>query len=82
MCTEPIISENLILPSQNADDGLKPLRESRMEFEKRYLVQLMEISKGNISRAAKLAGKYRADLYELLEKYGIKPLDFRSERRQ
>jgi two-component system response regulator GlrR len=82
MCTEPIISENLILPSQSADDGLKPLRESRMEFEKRYLVQLMEISKGNISRAAKLAGKYRADLYELLEKYGIKPLDFRNERRQ
>ncbi len=83
MCTEPVISEDLVLPSQNtAETGLKPLRESRMDFEKRYLVQLMEISKGNISQAAKLAGKYRADLYELLEKYGIKPFDFRRNRRE
>jgi two-component system, NtrC family, response regulator GlrR len=83
MCTEPVISEDLMLPSQSTvDAGLKPLRESRMDFEKRYLVQLMEISKGNISQAAKLAGKYRADLYELLEKYSIKPLNFRNNRRE
>ncbi len=83
MCIDKTISEDLILPSVTAEDaGLRPLRESRMDFERRYLIQLMEISQGNISRAAKLAGKYRADLYELLDKYEIKPLDFRRDRRE
>jgi two-component system response regulator GlrR len=39
----------------------------------------MKISRGNVSQASKLAGKYRADLYELLEKYRINPPDFRQE---
>ncbi|MFB3925308.1 MAG: sigma-54-dependent transcriptional regulator [Syntrophales bacterium] len=83
MCNESLISEQLILPTQNSElDTLKSFKESRRDFEKRYLIQLMEISKGNVSQAAKLAGKYRADLYELLEKYQIKPLDFRQNRRE
>ena len=82
MSTDTIIPEDLVLSSQSAAEAdFKPFRESRMDFERRYLIQLMEISKGNISQAAKLAGKYRADLYELLEKYSIKPLDFRQDRR-
>jgi two-component system response regulator GlrR len=42
------------------------------------LIQLMELTRGNISQAAKLAGKYRADLYALLKKYALNPTDFRS----
>ena len=33
----------------------------------------MEITEGNVSQAAKLAGKYRADLYELLKKHDLDP---------
>ena len=32
-----------------------------------------------LTGSSRLAGKYRADLYELLEKYRINPLDFRQE---
>ncbi len=79
MSTEEIISEELIiLPDQEpGQHAFKPLKESKQDFEKRYLVQLMKISRGNVSQASKLAGKYRADLYELLEKHHINPLDFR-----
>ncbi len=79
MSTEDIISESMIiLPGQEMrEHAFKPLKESKQDFERRYLVQLMQISRGNVSQAAKLAGKYRADLYELLDKYGINPLDFR-----
>jgi len=79
MSTENVISEELILVPGQADEkhAFKPLKESKQDFERNYLVQLMKISRGNVSRASKLAGKYRADLYELLEKYHINPLDFR-----
>jgi len=40
-------------------------------------LQLIELTQGNVSQAAKLAGKYRADLYDLLKKYDIKPADYR-----
>jgi two-component system response regulator GlrR len=79
MSTEDMISEELIiLPGQElGEHAFKPLKESKQDFERNYLVQLMKISQGNVSQASKLAGKYRADLYELLEKYHINPLDFR-----
>ena len=81
MSTENSISEDLIIVPGQKDEKhtFKPLKESKQDFERDYLVQLMKISRGNVSRASKLAGKYRADLYELLEKYHINPLDFRKE---
>ena len=81
MSTEDVISEEMIiLPGQEiGEHAFKPLKESKQDFERRYLVQLMKISRGNVSQASKLAGKYRADLYELLEKYSINPLDFRQD---
>lgn len=40
-------------------------------FERRYLTSLMERSRGNVSEAARLAGKERRALGKLLKKYGI-----------
>ena len=73
-----IISENSIFPGQDSNrDGLQSLRDAKETFEKNYLTQLIELTGGNVSQAAKLAGKYRADLYNLLKKYGIKAADYR-----
>ena len=73
-----IISETSIFPGQDANrDGLQSLRDAKETFEKNYLTQLIELTGGNVSQAAKLAGKYRADLYNLLKKYGIKAADYR-----
>ena len=81
MSPEEVISEEMILlPGQEmGETAFKTLKASKQDFEKNYLIQLMKISRGNVSQASKLAGKYRADLYELLEKYHINPLDFRQE---
>jgi len=75
MALKDTITEDLILlPTWKAEEvTLKPLKESKHDFEKNYLIHLLEISRGNISQAAKLAGKYRSDLYELLEKHHLKP---------
>ena len=81
MATGDIISDNLILPALKVEvNDLKPLKDAKENFEKNYLLQLIEITEGNMAQAARLAGKYRADLYELLKKYGLKPADFRKKQ--
>jgi two-component system response regulator GlrR len=75
-----IITEDLILQTQNVhSESLKPFKDAKENFEKNYLIQLFELTKGNVSQAAKLAGKYRADVYELIKKYSIKIEDFREK---
>jgi two-component system response regulator GlrR len=59
---------------------LKPLKEARDNFERDYLVRVLEFCQGNVSQAAKLAGKYRADFYALLKKHGLKAEDFKKPK--
>jgi two-component system response regulator GlrR len=79
MTQQDLINEELILqPKGVSSPGpLKSLKEARDDYEKSYLVHLLEICGGNISKAAKLAGKYRADLYDLLKKHNLNIADFK-----
>ncbi|MGD8990705.1 MAG: sigma-54 dependent transcriptional regulator [Desulfobacterales bacterium] len=78
LATQNIISEDALLADQTAaEGGPQSLKDAKEEFEKNYLIQLIELTRGNVSQAAKLAGKYRADLYQLLKKYDIKAADYR-----
>jgi two-component system response regulator GlrR len=78
MTTQDIITEDLILKGRPfEDEGLKSFKSAKSDFEKFYLVQLMELTLGNISKASELSGKYRADLYDLLKRYNLDPADFR-----
>jgi two-component system response regulator GlrR len=80
MAKHNIITEDLILQTQNVNpESLKSFKDAKENFEKNYLIQLFELTKGNVSQAAKLAGKYRADVYELIKKYNIKLDDFREK---
>jgi two-component system response regulator GlrR len=76
MTRDDFITEDLIF-FKGAAPALKPLKESRADFEKDYLRSLLEYTKGNVSQASKLAGKYRADFYNLLKKYDVKAEDFK-----
>lgn len=81
MSHKDIITEELILQTHNLEKGrIKLLRDAKEDFEKDYLVQLIELTQGNVSQAAKLSGKYRADLYDLLKKHGLNAADFRPDR--
>jgi two-component system response regulator GlrR len=60
-----------------ADGRLKPLKDARDAFERDYLVHVLSMTEGNVSQAAKLAGKYRADFYDLLRKHDLKVEDFK-----
>ncbi len=75
------IQEHVILqhPFQQGQSGkaIVPLRAAKADFERQYLIQLLESTRGNISQASKLAGKYRADFYNLLKKHDLDPDRFR-----
>ena len=74
------ITEDLLLPKYDLQPAsIKPLKKAKDDFLKDYLVQLIEFTGGNVSQAAKLAGKYRADLYELLKKFQLDPASFRNK---
>jgi two-component system, NtrC family, response regulator GlrR len=79
MTVQDVLTEDLILPTKAAGspDTVTPYKEAKEAFEKDYLVRLLELTRGNVSSAATLAGKYRADLYTLLKKHDLNPGKFK-----
>ncbi len=74
-----VISEEIVLPTKDLRaQSLKPFKEAVEEFKRGYIVRLLEFTKGNVSKAAELAGKYRADFYNLAKKHNLKPKDFKN----
>lgn len=77
MTRNDVITDDLIHQGDKASEKFKPLKEAKAAFEKGYVIHLLELTKGNVSRAAELAGKYRPDFYNILKKYDLKPEDFK-----
>ena len=67
------------LPAPGLDGPMPPLREARHAFERAYLEETLRRSSGNVSAAARLAGRNRTDMHDLLRKHGLSSDDFRSE---
>jgi two-component system response regulator GlrR len=79
MTNQDLITEEFILQTktETIQESLKPLREARDAFERNYLTHLLRLCEGNISKASEMAGKYRADFYDLLKKHSIKATDYK-----
>ncbi len=50
---------------------IKPFKEAKEEFEKEYLKNLLHVSEGNISKASKLSGLTRAQIYRMLKRHNL-----------
>ncbi len=78
MASSSIIDADLIFPRKPKDKGsLKPLKKAKDEFEKDYILNLLTSTKGNVSKAARMAAKHRSDFYNLLKKHDLKAIDFK-----
>ena len=63
--------------SETAASSFAALKRRAIEaFERQYLVTLMRRTAGNVTRAARAAGKDRRDLGRLLKKHGVDPRAF------
>jgi len=72
MSAQEVVGEDLIFRSKaSEEDKLQPLKDAKNQFEKNYISNILTLSGGNVSKAAKMAGKYRADFYNLLKKHNL-----------
>ncbi len=72
----PIEPRHLKLPNNKAKNAvLKSFKEEKelvvKSFERKYIIKLLSIHNGNISRAARTAGKNRRAFWELMRKHKI-----------
>jgi len=70
------ISAEALLLAGDLED-VPSFKEAKRAFETRYVVGLLRLCGGNISRAARLAKKDRKDFYDVIRRTGIDPTDFR-----
>src|SRR5918992_403545 len=74
-----VIPESLVRQALDvADTSLTPLDEARKAFERDYLVRILKITGGNVTKAARLAGRNRTEFYRLLERHSLEPGMFKS----
>jgi DNA-binding NtrC family response regulator len=67
----------------STEDGIwsTSLSDAKKNFERTYLQRLLEATGGNISEIARISGRYRADIYRLMTKYGVEWTEFRAPPR-
>lgn len=76
----PLIPASLVQKAlRHKSDALPPFAEARDRFELEYLVRLLEITAGNVTQAARLAGRNRSEFYKLLRRHHLDPETFRAQ---
>jgi two-component system response regulator GlrR len=79
LASTEVIPESLVRQALDAGDtALTPLDEARRAFERDYLVRILKITGGNVTKAARLAGRNRTEFYRLLERHSLEPGMFKA----
>jgi two-component system, NtrC family, response regulator GlrR len=79
LSTTEIVPLSLVQRALRSDpSGVVPLAEARDRFERDYLEELLQITGGNVSSAARLAGRNRTEFYKLLKRHHLEPELFRA----
>ncbi len=78
LCTTPIVPDALVRKAlKDEDEGLPAFADARRDFERDYLVRLLQITEGNVSKAARLAKRNRTEFYKLLNRHELNPTMFK-----
>ncbi len=79
LCTTPLVPLSLVQRALRVP-GIEVLSyvAAKERFERHYLVNLLRLTDGNVSDAARLAQRNRTEFYRLLQRHGLVALEFRS----
>src|SRR3982074_3243048 len=79
LATTEVIPDSLVRQGGHARrHASTPLDEARKAFERDYLVRILKITGGNVTKAARLAGRNRTEFYRLLERHSLEPGMFKA----
>lgn len=78
LSTTPVISDTAINRAlANQEQVIPNFNDARADFEKRYLNKVLHITEGNVTQAAKIAGRNRTDFYKLLKKHHLEAASYK-----
>ncbi len=76
-----VISAQLVQQALRNKTGEMPsFSDARSRFERDYLAQLLQITGGNVTKAARLAKRNRTEFYRLLHRHDVDPAQFKARR--
>ncbi len=80
LATSPLIPLSLVQRALRIrGNEVLSYAEAKLRFERDYIVQLLKLTDGNVSDAARLADRNRTEFYRLLQKHELVPAMFRGE---
>ena len=75
-----VIAVHLVEQALSTSEQKWPtLTEARDAFEQSYLLKLLKMTDGNVTRAAEIAGRNRTDLHKLMKKHDLHSTDFKHD---
>ncbi|EOX2297554.1 two-component system response regulator GlrR [Salmonella enterica subsp. enterica serovar Schwarzengrund] len=78
LTSSPVISDALVEQALEGENTALPtFAEARNQFELNYLRKLLQITKGNVTHAARMAGRNRTEFYKLLSRHELDANDFK-----
>ena len=82
LCTTAIVPLTLVQKALrgNEESGYSSLDDAKKQFEREYLAQLLKITNGNVTQAARLAKRNRTEFYKLLKRHALDPALFKTPR--
>jgi two-component system response regulator GlrR len=80
LSSTPLISTALVARALHDKESVQDLSyaNAKKQFERDYLIRLLKITGGQVSEAARLAGRNRTEFYRLLGKHQLTPSMFKS----
>ena len=79
-----VLSHTALIPASLVSHALREqpgevesLAEARERFERDYLMQVLQITEGNVTQAAQMAKRNRTEFYKLLRRHHLEPEQFR-----
>lgn len=76
--TTPLIPVSLVEKAlQEKQISLPSFNDAKKNFERDYLIKLLQLANGNVTEAARLAKRNRTEFYRLLNRHALKASQFK-----
>ena len=76
--TTPLIPASLVEKAlHEKQTSLQGFNEAKKDFERDYLIKLLQVTNGSVAEAARLAKRNRTEFYRLLDRHALKAVQFK-----